>query len=159
MNKCLLVSTIGALAFASFSAAQQTTTPNSDHSDVFLDNHRPLTNKKTKAPTSRNLAGKVVDDNGQPLQGALVTLTDEKTKQKTTVITKQDGRYSFDDLSFTNDYQVDARYKGLVSEPRKLSQYDRSVNVVRILQVGDQPKASSSSGSAARKEAPPEVKK
>jgi Carboxypeptidase regulatory-like domain len=77
----------------------------------------------------------VVDDNGQPLEGALVTLTDGKTHIKTTAITKKDGRYNFDALSFNIDYDLQARYKDLLSSPRKLSQYDHNANVVRILEV------------------------
>jgi hypothetical protein len=105
--------------------------------NVFLDNHRPLIQKKEKAPTTRTVTGKVVDDTGQPLEGALVTLTDGKTHAKTTAITKQDGRYSFADLSFTNDYEVQARYKDSLSPVRKLSQYDHTANVVRILEVAE----------------------
>ena len=116
--------------------AQETTDPNPGHTpDVFLDNHRPLKPKKDKAPTSRTVTGKVVDETGQPLAGALVTLTDSKTKAKDTVFTKKDGRYNFEDVSFTVDYQLQARYKDLVSEPRNLSQYDHTANVVRILEI------------------------
>ena len=68
----------------------------------------------------------MTDDTGQPLEGALVTLTDTKTKEKTTFFTKKDGRYHFEDLSFRIDYSVQARFKDKASEPRKLSQYDHS---------------------------------
>ena len=135
--------------------AQQTTDPNPGHTpDVFLDNHRPLLNKKQKAPTSRVVSGKVTDDTGQPLAGALVTITDTKTNDKRTYITKADGRYSFEDLSFTIDYQVQARYKDQISESRKLSQYDHTPNVIRILQVG--PVSSQPSSTEARKVPPSE---
>ena len=87
-----------------------------------------------------------MDDTGQPLDGALVTLTNSKTKDKTTVFTKKDGRYNFEDVSFTIDYQLQARYKDLTSDVRNLSQYDHTANVVRILQIqpastADSPKA------------------
>jgi len=81
------------------------------------------------------VTGKVVDGSGQPLEGALVTVTDTKADEKRTFITKKDGRYNFDELSFTVDYQLQARYKDAVSEPRKLSQYDHTVDMVRILDV------------------------
>ena len=103
--------------------------------DVFLDNHRPLIGKKEKAPTARALSGIVTDDTGRPLQGALVTITALKNNEKRDFFTKKDGRYSFDDLSFTEDYQVQAKWKKLASEPRKISQYDHSAKVVRLLQV------------------------
>ena len=129
------------IAFAA-AAGAQTTDPNPGHQpDVFLDNHRPLIKKKEKAPTSRNVSGKVVDDSGQPLEGALVTLTNTKSHEKTSFFTKNDGRYNFDDLSFNIDYELQAHYKNMTSEPRKLSQYDHKANVVRILEVGDEKQA------------------
>jgi hypothetical protein len=122
---------VAGLAFA------QAADPNPTRSspDVFLDNHRPLMKKKEKAPTSRTVTGKVVDETGQPIEGALVTVTNTKTNEKTNFFTKKDGRYNFEDLSFTIDYNLQASYKNLKSEPRKLSQYDRTANVVRILEI------------------------
>jgi hypothetical protein len=123
------------ICMAAFTASAQATDPNPAHApSVFLGNKRPP-NKKDKKPTSRSLMGKVVDGSGQPLEGALVTVTDTKAGEKRTFITKKDGRYNFDSLSFTVDYELEARYKNAVSEPRKLSQYDRTVNMVRILDV------------------------
>jgi phosphate-selective porin len=125
-------------AMAAISSAQQTTDPNSGPPpNVFLDNHRPLIQKKGKAPTSRTVTGQVVDDSGTPLEGALVTLTNKKTNEKTEFFTKKNGHYLFEDLSFTNDYEVQAKYKNQISEPRKLSQYDHTARVIRILQVAD----------------------
>jgi hypothetical protein len=128
------------LFFVAFSAAYaQAPTPSTQtdnkQPDVFLDNHRPLIQKKDKAPTSRTVSGIVTDDSGQPLQGALVTVTESKTKEKREFFTKKDGRYTFDDLAFTEDYQVQAKWKRLISEPRKVSQYDHTAKVVRLLQV------------------------
>ena len=139
MSRRLLFVILATLALGTVVFAQ-TSDPNPAHTpDVFLDNHRPLNAKKGKAPTTRSVSGKVVDGSGQVLEGALVTLTDPKTNEKTTIITKKDGRYNFDDLSFTQDYLVAARYKDMASESKKLSQYDRSANVVRILEVAPKP--------------------
>lgn len=125
------------LTVSAIVATAQTTDPNPGHTpDVFLDNHRPLNAKKGKAPTTRNVSGKVTDENGQPLDGALVTLTDTKTNNKLTFITKKEGRYNFEELSFNIDYVLQARYKDQQGGPRKLSQYDHAPNVVRILQIG-----------------------
>lgn len=123
-------------SFSAFPAFSQATDNNPNHTpDAVLDNHRPLIPKKNRPPTSRTVTGKVVDDTGQPLEGALVTLLDTKTNEKTTVFTKKDGRYNFDDVSFTVDYQLTARYKDLASNMRNLSQYDHTANVVRILEI------------------------
>ncbi len=142
-------------AMAAGSSAQQRTDPNPGRSpDVFLDNHRPLIQKKQKAPTSRTVTGQVVDDSGAPIEGALVTLTNKKTNDKTEFFTKKDGHYAFEDLSFTIDYEVQAKYKGQSSEPRKLSQYDHTARVVRILEVADAPALHQSVTADAKKSAP-----
>ena len=124
------------LTFAAVSAAQQPVDPNAGRAPsdaATFGNKKP--SKKEKAPTTRTVTGTVTDETGQVLEGALVTLTDSKTKEKTTFFTKKDGRYQFEDLSFTNDYQVQARYKDKSSEPRKLSQLDRNPRPVRILEI------------------------
>ncbi len=150
MSKRLLPAALLLFAFA-LGANAQTTDPNPAHSpDVFLDNHRPLNPKKGKEPTTRNVSGKVTDENGQPLEGALVTLTDTKSNTKTTFFTKKGGHYNFEDLSFNIDYQLQARYKDQSSEARKLSQYDHTVNVIRILQVGSLDDSGSTSASRSR---------
>jgi hypothetical protein len=102
---------------------------------VFLDNHRPLNQKKEKNPTSRTVVGQVVDDSGQPLEGALVTLVDAKSKERHEYFTKKDGRYTFEDLSFSVDYSLKAKWKNLISDERKLSQYDHTARIVRLLEV------------------------
>jgi hypothetical protein len=124
--------------------------------DVFLDTNRPLIGKKNKAPTSRTVSGIVTDDTGRPLVGALVTVTALKNNEKHDYFTKKDGRYSFDDLAFTEDYQVQAKWKKLISEPRKISQYDHSAKVVRLLQVQTPEGYSAQPAAAAdvKKEAP-----
>lgn len=155
MGKRLLFPVILAAIGAASANAQQSGS-NPQQPNVFLDNHRPLIQKKDKAPTSRTVTGKVIDDSGQPLEGALVTLTNTKTNERTQVITKKDGRYNFEDVSFTIDYQVQAQYKNLKSQSSKLSQYDRTATVVRILHI--EPQASSSKAEA-KKEAPPGTNK
>jgi len=137
MSKCLLLAifSIAIMSAAANAQSSGATAERDPNPNVFLDNHRPLIGKKDKAPTSRSITGKVVDDTGQPLEGALVILTDAKTHAKTTAITKKDGRYNFDDLSFTIDYEVQARYKDSLSPVRKLSQYDHTATVVRILEI------------------------
>ena len=127
------------VGMAGLASAQQIADPNPAHApSAEIDNKRPFISKKEKAPTTRMVSGKVVDDiNGTPLKGAIVTLTDLNTHEKRETITKEDGRYAFDDLSFSVDYELRARYKSTLTEPRKLSQYDHTVKSVRILTVSD----------------------
>ncbi len=100
-----------------------------------LDNHRPLIPKKEKAATARTVSGQVVDSTGQPLEGALVTLTNTQTKERREFFTKKDGRYSFDDVRFNIDYQLQARYKDTNGDLKKLSQFDKSPKMVRMLEI------------------------
>lgn len=137
MSKFLVVA-IPMIVLSALSANAQSsdTNPNGNSNNVFLDNHRPLIQKKGKPPVARTVSGKVVDDSGKPLEGAIVTLTNTKTHERTQFITKGAGRYSFEDVSFTIDYDLQARYRDSTSDARRLSQYDHTANVVRILQVG-----------------------
>jgi len=156
MSKRLLVSIILTAAFPLLTPAQTSDASTPRKPEVFLDNHRPLNPKKQKDPTTRNVSGRVTDSFGQPLEGALVTLTDGKTNEKRTFITKKDGRYSFDDLSFTIDYQLQARFKNQNTDIRKLSQYDRNVNVVRILQIDSEDNSAKPAEEAKKQTPPPE---
>jgi Carboxypeptidase regulatory-like domain len=124
----IVLATVAALAPAVVSA-QQTHDPNGD---VFLGGPKY---KKSKAPTSRTLKGTVTDDGGKPLGGALVTLTNIAKGEKVTFVTKQDGRYHFDELPFHLDYEVAASFGNLRSETKRLSQYDNTPEIVRILEV------------------------
>ncbi len=134
--KRFVVASLATLALTLLCIAQQTVDPalNSHPKDnaTFGNQKNP---KKEKAPTSRTVTGQVVDENGQALEGALVTLTDKKTNERTDFFTKKDGRYQFADLSFTIDYEVQARYKEKSSEVRKLSQYDTTPRPVRFLEI------------------------
>lgn len=136
MRNRLIVTVVFSCLAAITASAQATDSNPGRKPPVFLGGPKY---KKDKPATSRSLKGKVVDESGQPLAGALVTLTDTKSNDKKTFITKEDGRYNFDDLSFTVDYQVQARYKDVISESRKLSQYDHTANMVRILDVHTAP--------------------
>jgi|GEM_PF-1997166 len=127
---------LSAISAQAPSAATQSTQQDAKQPDVFLDNHRSLNPKKDKTPTARTLTGTVTDDTGTPLEGALVTVTEMKSHEKRKFFTKKDGRYTFGDLAFTEDFEVQAQWKKLISEPRKLSQYDHNAKVVRLLQVG-----------------------
>ncbi len=123
------------MTLCGFAQSPSTPTPQNNDAPVFLDNHRSLNPKKEKNPTTRTVTGTVVDDAGQPLEGAMVTLIDGKTKEKFEYFTKKDGRYKFDDLSFSVDYQLRAKWKNLASDERRLSQYDHTARIVRQLEV------------------------
>lgn len=131
--------------------AAQTVDTNPAHKpDVFLSNEKKT--KKDKAATSRTVTGQVTDETGQPLEGALVTITDHKSKEKTSFFTKKDGRYRFDDIAFNVDYDIQARYKDHSSDPRQVSQYDHMAQVVRILEIQTDAPAPQPAAAAAGKQ-------
>ncbi|MDQ2711628.1 MAG: carboxypeptidase-like regulatory domain-containing protein [Acidobacteriota bacterium] len=142
------------LALAVSSLAQQTIDQSAPHVADNASFGNQKSPKKEKPATTRTVTGQVTDETGQVLDGALVTLTDSKTNEKTTFFTKKDGRYKFEDLNFTNDYQVQARYKTWSSEPRKLSQYDHAPRPVRILAVNTETTGATSSAANAASAAP-----
>jgi hypothetical protein len=147
-----------ASVFVMVSPAQQTVDPavNSHIKDnaSFGNQKSP---KKEKAATSRTVSGHVTDESGQALPGALVTLTDKKTNEKTNFFTKKDGRYEFADLIFNRDYEVQAKYKDKASPLRKISQYDSAPRPVRTLEIPTMASAASSAtaAAAANQPAPP----
>lgn len=105
--------------------------------------------KKGGPATSRAVKGVVTDEFGKPMQGALVTLTDLKSKQKWSVDTKADGKYNFDELSFVVDYELSAKRGSSVSVVKKLSQYERAPLVVRNLVVFSSPEAAAAAATEA----------
>ena len=135
--KCGVFALFLSVAALGLPVSAQTPDSNPAHvPDANISNDRPLIKKKEKAPTSRTLTGKVVGEvSGTPLKGAIVTLTDLNTHEQRSSITKEDGRFVFDDLSFTIDYEVKARYKNAATDVRKISQYDHMPKVVRILNM------------------------
>lgn len=152
--KYFVVASLGAMLLASGAPAQQTIDPaaNSHVKDnATFGTEKPP--KKGKNPTTRTVSGQVTDETGQVLQGALVTLTDKKTNQKTNFFTKKDGHYQFADLSFTRNYEVQARYKDKASVQRRLSEYDHTPRPVRILEIDTGSPATSAT--AANQPAPP----
>jgi hypothetical protein len=133
MRATILLCALGCSALLS---GQQTIDPAPNHRDndraTFGNKKNP---KKEKTPTSRTVTGQVTDETGQVLEGAMVTLTDKVTNARTSFFTKKDGHYQFEELSFTKDYEVQARYKNFSSDARKLSQFDVAPRPVRILQI------------------------
>lgn len=82
---------------------------------------------------SRELSGIVRDSDGNPVNGAIVALTNLKTKAARSFVTKEDGRYMFDHVVKADDYEVRARFRGRNSETKKLSTYDpRSKAVMNL---------------------------
>lgn len=154
MRKVVFFAAAALIAGAAVLSAQGTPDTNPYHgSSATFGNYRPLIGKKQKPPTSKTVKGLVTDDSGKPLSGAMVTLTNKKTKEHQEFFTKQDGHYQFEGLSFNADYQVQANYKGRHSPVRPISQYDRAPYPVRMLDIPSATADSKTKSSAATAEA------
>jgi hypothetical protein len=95
----------------------------------------------------RSVHGIVKDEKENPVNGALVNLTNLKTKKTLTYITKANGTYYFDDLSRDEDYELDAVFHDKKTRTKKLSHYDPQRSSMRILSFGE-PEEQSTASSA-----------
>jgi len=82
----------------------------------------------------RLLSGKVLDQQDNPVVGAIVYLTNTRTHAVKTYIIGQDGTYRFPGLS-TVDYEVYAQYNGRKSDTKSVSQFDDRPQVYIDLKV------------------------
>jgi len=96
-------------------------------------------------PHGRNLQGAVTNEAGELVEGAVVSLKNLKSGNERSFITKKDGVYRFDSLRMDADYEMMAKFKGAVSDTKKLSMYDSRKHAVRNFVVpnkaapGDRP--------------------
>jgi len=142
---------------ASVCSAQYVPEPNPANKPyVFLGGDKP---KKGAPATSRSVKGVVVDEAGKPVQGAMVTLVDLRSKEKWSIETKADGKYNFDELSFIVDYEVSAKHGSIVSGAKKLSQYDRTPLVVRNLELSPANATNTTATTSVSSSPPPPAKK
>lgn len=96
----------------------------------------PALNAKDKdSRPKRSVNGLVLDASDNPISGATVTLTDLKNGKQLASFTGQEGRYSFSSLETTNDYEVQATYKGVSSRARKVSIVDPRAKITLNLQI------------------------
>jgi carboxypeptidase family protein len=85
----------------------------------------------------RLLYGKVLDQQDNPVSGAIVYLTNTRTHAVKTYIIGQDGTYRFPGLS-TVDYEVYADYNGRKSDTKSVSQFDDRSQVYVDLKIKTQ---------------------
>src|SRR5258708_159618 len=90
---------------------------------------------KDKEPQSKVLVGKVLDAGDNPLAGAVVYLTNTRTRAVKTYIAGKDGDYRFPGLTENTDYEVYAQYQGHKSETKSLSQFDSRATVSVNLKI------------------------
>jgi hypothetical protein len=94
-----------------------------------------LADKKNKPPTTKTVTGQVQDPAEKTLGGAEVSLKDLQTGKTLAVYAEADGKYQFTDLDPHHDYEVQAKYKGVASETRKVTSFDTRWKVVINLTI------------------------
>ena len=88
----------------------------------------PLAAKEKKV--SRTVAGTILDEANNGIAGATLSLTDLQTGKKLATYSKEDGQYQYSDLIPNHDYELQASYKGVLSEVRKVSSVDTRNRIV-----------------------------
>jgi len=83
-----------------------------------------IAQSKKKDPVTRSVSGVVTTPDGKVVVGAVVYLTDTKTKQVRSFYTQEHGDYYFHGLSPDVDYELAATFQGASSNTRKLSVFD-----------------------------------
>jgi hypothetical protein len=97
---------------------------------------RATPDKKDKQQ-GRLLFGKVLDQQDNPVAGAIVYLNNTRTHAVKTYIVSQEGTYRFPGLS-TVDYEVYAEYNGRKSDTKSVSQFDDRSQVYVDLRINSQ---------------------
>jgi hypothetical protein len=88
-----------------------------------------------KEPPTRSVSGVVLTSDEKLAVGAVVQLTDTKTKQVRSFYTQEHGEYYFHGLSPDIDYELTASYQGATSATKTLSVFDNRKNAVIDLKV------------------------
>src|SRR3984957_10611646 len=94
----------------------------------------PATPDKKEKQQGRLLFGKVLDQQDNPVAGAIVYLTNTRTHAVKTYIVSQEGTYRFPGLS-TVDYEVYAQFNGHRSDTKSVSQFDDRPQVYIDLRI------------------------
>ena len=91
--------------------------------------------QKKKDPVTRSVIGVVTASDDKPVVGAVVQLTDTKTKQVRSFYTQEKGDYYFHGLSSDIDYELTATFQGASSNTRTLSVFNSRKEAVLNLKL------------------------
>ena len=83
----------------------------------------------------RSVRGRVLDQNGHALAGAVVQIQDRTTLRIRSYVTEADGSYHFADLYGDLSYHLQAKYSGVSSRSKILSKYDSDREAVIDLKI------------------------
>ena len=90
---------------------------------------------KEKKQVTKTVSGFVLDPNENGIVDAAVSITDMQSGKKFTTMSKEGGRFQFANLSPRHDYEVQAVYKDMSSEVRKVSSLDTRLRIVLNLRI------------------------
>jgi hypothetical protein len=96
------------------------------------------TNDKKDKPrdrTHRDVTGIVMLQDESPVNGAVVKLKNLRTLQVRSFITQADGKYAFQNLSSSVDFELKAEYKSMASSTRGLTIYDTRLDPIINLKL------------------------
>lgn len=102
--------------------------------------------EKGRDPNIRNVSGVVTLPDGNPASGAVVQLKNLKTLQIRSFITREDGKYQFQNLSTSIDYELTATYHDMASPKRRLTIFDTRLDAVVNLKLERKRESSKSEG-------------
>jgi Carboxypeptidase regulatory-like domain len=119
------------LLLACLAPAQQSSLPN-DKSDVYLQNDKP---KNQKESNTRTILGTVKDSSDNVVSEAIVQLKDLKTSKVIDFVTKDDGKFVFNDLPMDINYELGAKHGDLTAPVKKVSIYDTRKSVILNFQL------------------------
>jgi hypothetical protein len=119
------------LLLAFLAPAQQSSQPN-DKTDVYLQNDRP---KNQKESNTRTILGTVKDSADNAVSEAIVQLKDLKSSKVIDFVTKDDGKFVFNDLPMDINYELGAKRGDLTAPVKKVSIYDTRKSVILNFQL------------------------
>jgi Carboxypeptidase regulatory-like domain len=88
-----------------------------------------------KVPQSKVLTGRVLDAGDNALAGAVVYLTNTRTRAVKTYIAGREGDYRFPGLTSNIDYEIYAQFQGHKSDTKSVSQFDSRMQMNLNLKI------------------------
>jgi hypothetical protein len=93
----------------------------------------------TAAAESRAVHGIVLDQNDQPLKGAVIQIKNLRSLVIRSFISMSDGKFYFMGLNPDIDYEIKARYQRQWSDTKSVSRFDSSETVEVVLRIDTKP--------------------
>ncbi len=90
---------------------------------------------KSRDTSVRNVEGVVQQPDGAPAPRAVVQLKNMKNLQIRSYIANEEGKYQFQNLSTSVDYELTATYNEMASSKRSLSVFDTRLDAVVNLKL------------------------